>query len=46
MYKDQRETEKKEKPQTPEEELKAVKQELADVKAALNDLILNSMGGL
>lgn len=46
MYKDQRETEKQEKPQTPDEELKAVKQELADVKAALNDLILNSIGGV
>lgn len=44
MIKATRETEKQVKPKTAEEELQEVKQELLDVKAALNDLILNSMG--
>jgi len=42
----ERETEKKPKEITPEERVKELENELVDVKAALNDIILNSMGGV
>jgi len=46
MIKLERETEKKSKEITSEEKVKELENELVDVKAALNDLILNGMGGI
>lgn len=45
MVKIERETEKKPKEITPEEKVRELEKELVDVKAAINDIILNSMGG-
>ncbi len=44
MIKATRTEEKKEKVLTSEEELKLVKQELADVKIVIDDIILNGGG--
>lgn len=46
MVRMERETEKKPKEITPEEKVQELQKELSDVKAAINDIILNSIGGI